>query len=282
MGRRAIFILIIILLLVVSLFFYIQISKSNTQFSITFFNIGQGDAALIKFNNGQKMLVDCGPDRKILSKLGNTLPFYDRTIDYLLITHFDLDHYGGCADVLDRYEIKEIIMNSTKKEFDPYWKHWDEKQRQELATVKIMTEPEQWAIGSSTINFLNPDNLLALDAKDSEGNNASIVFKLTNIEKTFMLVGDMEIPLEHALVQKYCSSTLTNCPILKADILKAGHHGSDSSSSDELLRAVSPKQAVISVGKNSFGHPSLRVMKRLERAGIDILSTEEEGDIVIK
>jgi len=269
-----------VLLLVLALHFYIKISEQNPQFSVTFFNIGQGDSALIKFNNGQKMLVDCGPDRKILAKLGSALPFYDRKIDYLLVTHPDLDHYGGCVDVLNQYAVQEIITNSSTKETDPYWKIWDAKEKQESAEIKIITNTQEWFIGSSTLYFLNPDNSLNLTAKDTEGNNASIVFKLTNAGESFLFTGDMEMPLEEALEQKYCSTTLPACPALKADVLKVGHHGSDSSSGEDFLRYVSPKEAVVSVGKNTFGHPSFRVLKKLQRIGAGILRTDELGDII--
>lgn len=271
--------LFVILIMILVLFFYIKLSRSNPKFSVTFFNIGQGDAALIKFNNGQKMLVDCGPDRKILAKLGAVLPFYDKTIDFLLISHPDADHYGGCADVLDRYDVKKIITNSTKKETDPYWRYFDQKEKQEGAKIKIMTGPEEWVIGSSTLGFLNPDSSLALSAKDAEGNNASIVFRLINDNEKFLFTGDMEVPLEDALEQKYCSSTPRDCPALKADILKVGHHGSDSSTGQKLLSATNPRETIVSVGQNTFGHPSFRVLKKLERAKIKVLRTDEIGDI---
>lgn len=269
-----------VLIIILALFFYIKISGRNPKFSVTFFSIGQGDAALIKFGNGQKMLLDCGPDRKILAKLGSALPFYDKTIDFLLISHPDADHYGGCADVLDRYDVKEIITNSTKKEADPYWRYFDQKEKQEGAIIKIMTGPQVWVIGSSTLEFLNPDSSLALSVKDAEGNNASIVFRLLNNNEKFLFTGDMEIPLENALEQKYCSSTSTDCPALKADILKVGHHGSDSSTGEELLHVISPKEAIVSVGQNTFGHPSFRVLKKLERASVKVWRTDELGDAV--
>lgn len=280
MQRRVQIILVLGLLLVAVLFFYVHFTGQNPKFGVTFFNIGQGDSALIRFNNGQKMLVDCGPDRKILSKLGSSLPFYDRTIDYLLVTHPDADHYGGCVDVLDQYNVREIITNSSRKDDDPYWQLWNKKMLGEGALIKIMTDPEEWEIGSSTLHFLAPDSSLKLDAKDDGGNNASIVFKLDNAGESFLFTGDMEMPLEDALVQKYCSSTLHDCPALQADILKVGHHGSDSSSGEEFLSEVDPKEAVVSVGKNTFGHPSFRVLKKLQRVGAEILRTDELGDII--
>src|SRR3989339_155923 len=125
MNRRMLVILVVVLLVIFGLLIYLQYFVSNIRSSrVVFFNVGQGDAALVDFGNGQKMLIDCGPDRKILSKLGQYLPFYDRTIDYLLISHPDLDHYGGCVDVLRRYDVKNIIENGATKS-DPYFQVWD-------------------------------------------------------------------------------------------------------------------------------------------------------------
>ncbi|MBI2037580.1 MAG: MBL fold metallo-hydrolase [Candidatus Magasanikbacteria bacterium] len=260
--------------------------KQNTQhkFQVTFFDIGQGDAALIQFGNGQKMLVDCGADKKILAKLGRALPFYDRNIDFLLATHPDLDHYGGCVDVLKNYKVKEIIINGHKKEYDAYWRTWDEAVKNEGANIKIINSPEVLIIASSTLEFLSPDSSLDLDVASDDNNNYSIVFRLKNQEKSFLFTGDMEIPLENALMKKYCSPTSSStsvCPALESKVLKVGHHGSDSSSGEDFLRLVSPEKAVISSGKNNkYGHPSLRVLRKAERSGAEILRTDTLGDII--
>lgn len=282
-NKKIIFIFLIVLTLLLSCLFYFYYSQRHPhKFQVTFFDIGQGDSALIQFGNGQKMLVDCGPDRKILAKLGLALPFYDRTIDYVLATHPDLDHYGGCVDVLKNYKVKEIIINGRKKENDPYWRAWDKAVKDEPgATIKIMNNPEEWKIASSTLDFLSPDPVLALDVAEADSNNYSIVFKLKNNETSFLFTGDMEEPLEKALMQKYCSVSSTICPSLQVNVLKVGHHGSGSSSGQEFLKLVNPKTAVVSVGKNNhYGHPSLRVLKKLERVGADILRTDKMGDIV--
>lgn len=291
----------VLLILIVGLFLYSKLNNSQKHFQVTFFNIGQGDAALIQFADGKKMLVDCGPDKKILAKLGMALPFYDRTIDYVLATHPDLDHYGGCVDVLKNYNVKEIIINGHKKEYDPYWRAWDEAIKNEGAIVKIITSAEELIIASSTLQFMSPDSSLPLAVSADDSNNYSIVFKLKNERTSFLFTGDMEEPLEKALEYKYCSTTarvqnieplrqassntvgaqyLVPCPALQANVLKVGHHGSDTASGEEFLNLVNPKTAIISVGKNKYGHPSLRVMKKLERVGTEILRTDEVGDIV--
>ena len=290
--KKTVIIISALVILIIGLFLYTKLDNSQKHFKVTFFSIGQGDAALIQFGNGEKMLVDCGPDKKILAKLGRALPFYDRTIDYVLATHPDLDHYGGCVDVLKNYDVKEIIINGHKKEYDPYWRVWDEAVKNEGAIVKIMDSPEVWHIASSTLEFISPDSSLALKTEADDSNNYSIIFRLSNgparntthsdsgRRTSYLFTADIEEPLEKALVQKYCSPSSTSCPALQSDIFKVGHHGSDTSSGEDFLNRVHPQKAIISVGKNKYGHPSLRVIKKLERAGAEIWRTDMVGDIV--
>ncbi len=279
MLRRVILILIFLWLCLMGMIFYLKFF-SNNDFSVNFLNVGQGDATLIHFDNGIRMLIDCGPDRKILFKLGQYLPFYDRTIDYLLITHYDNDHYGGCVDVLRRYNVKNIIDNGATKPDDRYWAAWNKYRTNERADSIVIDRANSLIIASSTLNFFSPDKKLNLSSKETDSNNSSIVFLLSHHDSRFLFVGDAELPLENALVNQYCAVSST-CPALHADYLKIGHHGSDSSSGDMFLSAVSPSVAVISVGKNTFGHPSLRVLRRLERMGIDVWRTDQKDDIIV-
>ena len=308
--KKPIIIISITVILIAGLFLYTKLNNSQKHFQVTFFNIGQGDAALINFGNGQKMLVDCGPDRTVLSKLGKYLPFYRRDLDYLLVTHPDLDHYGGCVEVLKRYKVKRIIFNGREKTYDKYWQEWDKTMRGENAELEIVNGYSQKNIAGAVLTFFSPDDGLNLDVKNDDNNNYSIVFKLENKGQSYLFTGDMEEPLEKALVYKYCSMTTrvqnfeplrqsqssvvgaqnfvpseqskrpVVCPALQSNILKVGHHGSDSSSGEDFLNLVNPKTAIVSVGKNKYGHPSLRVLKKLERIGVESLRTDEKGDIV--
>lgn len=277
-------------------FFYFRYTQKQLhEFKVTFFDVGQGDATFIQFENGDQMLVDCGADRKVLARLGKTMPFYDRTIDYLMVTHPDLDHYGGCVDVLKRYEVKKIVVNGKTKE-DEYWREWERGAMGEGAEIITMASPTVWIIASTTLEFISPDPGLKFEVKADDSNNYSIAFKLTHGSESFLLTADMEAPLEKALIKKYCSSTAgvetpgagvsrmaSGCSTLRADILKVGHHGSDTSSGEDFISAVRPNQAIISVGKrNTYGHPSRRVLKRFERAGVEILRTDQRGDIVVR
>lgn len=282
MSKRIIYICAFLLIIPIGIFLYIKFDKSNREFSVTFLNVGQGDAALIKFENGEKMLVDCGIDRKILQRLGENMPFYDRVIDYLLVTHPDSDHYGGCSGVLKRYDIKHIITNGEEKNGDQYWSAWKKYAEEENATNQIINKYQELQIGGSILNFIAPSDDMQSDEKLRAGNNNSIVFTLYNNDKKFIFMGDAEAPLEDALMQKYCvTTTPIVCPTLKSDYIKIGHHGSDSSSGELFLDVVGAKEAIISVGKNTFGHPSFRILKKLQRAGAEVLRTDKLGDITL-
>ncbi len=281
-ARNKIIILVSILILLGLIgFFNLKNYFSRYYNSVTFFDVGQGDSALIQFDNGQTMLVDCGVNRKILSKLGSALPFFDRTIDYLLVTHPDGDHYGGCPAVLQRYQVKNIITNGVQKSNDPYWVAWQKYQQLEGANNKIISGRETLLIGSSSLEFLAPDESFGIDIKKSDSNNHSIVFLLKNNLGKFLFTGDMEAPLENAILNKYCLNSLS-CAVLKADYLKVGHHGSDSSSGVDFLQLVEPKYAIVSVGPNKYGHPSLRTLRKLNRVGSTIWRTDQLNDIIVK
>ena len=308
MRRKKLLLQIAILLVVLAgTYIYSKFQEQKPpEFHIITLDIGQGDAHLITFRNGEKMLVDCGPDKKVIERLGSHLSLSDRTIDYLLISHPHLDHYGGCIDVVKRYAVKHIIYNTEGSDKDTYWRTWKTAMGESGAEFIRLEHPDTWHIASTTLEFLTPDPELHISSTDV--NDTSIVFRLHDgpTGKTVLFTGDAEEPVEKALLDRYCVATntpdlpdrtetmpdgarskkasyLTPCPQLQSDILKAGHHGSDSSSSEDFLKAVSPQQVVVSCGvRNKFNHPSLRTVRRLDRLGITILRTDQKGDILIR
>ncbi len=249
---------------------------------IHFLDIGQGDATLIDFPDGQQMLIDCAIDARILEALGRTMEFYDKTIDYLVISHPDLDHYGGCQDVLDRFEVKQIIMTGYGKAENTTWRSLLAKAEAENAERKYITEREIWNIASTTVDFLYPDHDVELNpnipgiATKDESNNTSIIMKVSYGKNSVLLTADMGVDLEQYLLQTYKNE-------LDVDILKVGHHGSAGSTGDSFLKVVTPRDAINSSGVgNSYGHPSRRVLKRLERTSSTIWRTDSMGDILLE
>lgn len=285
--KKVIISILILLLVVLGLLWFIKkdevISNNNknlteniqNKLKITFLDIGQGDATFIEFSDGQQMLVDCAIDGRILEALGRVMDYYDHDIDYLLITHPDSDHYGGCSEVLNRFDVKNIIYNGMKKEYDDFWvSFWASVQDESAKYIEVDHE-DVWEIASTTVHFLYPDQPLALATStwQKESNNGSIVFELNYNGVEVMLTGDAEAELEEYLVATYGEQ-------INTDILKVSHHGSGGASVQEFVDMASPKYATVSAGKNNkFGHPSLRVLKRLERASSTIWRTDLQGDI---
>ncbi len=246
----------------------------------TFLDIGQGDASLITFDTGEQMLVDCGEDATVLEALGRHMGREDRLIDYLVVTHPDTDHYGGCIDVLRRFSVSTIVTNGLRKSEDSLWREFDRVAEEKGSVQKVIQAQESWSIGSSTVFFLYPDHSIAknpripLGTTVAEDNNTSIVMKLVFGASDVLFTGDAEAPLESYLMSKDIDG-------LDVDVLKVGHHGSKNSSQTDFLTRVSPEHAVISVGKkNKYGHPAPRVLKRLERSGATMWRTDLSGDIL--
>ncbi len=285
---KYIFYLVVGCLVVSSIFAYEILPKGDVQgvkeekdigLTITFLDIGQGDATYLEFANGEDMLIDCAIDARILEALGRVMVWNDRVIDYLIITHPDLDHYGGCEEVMKRFDIKHVWYNGLKKEDSAMWRSFWTASQGEGEYVELQGRKEL-VIASTTIEFLYPDHPIVVDSrvpglkKDTGSNDTSIVTKVIYGNTSVLLMADAEEPLEKYLIEKYTSD-------LDVDILKLGHHGSDSSSSEDFLEATSPSDAIVSAGeKNKYGHPSFRVLKRVERASSTVWRTDKQSDIV--
>ncbi|MEK7065218.1 MAG: MBL fold metallo-hydrolase [Patescibacteria group bacterium] len=257
-------------------------SHDSNALRVTFLDVGQGDASLIDFTNGEQMLVDCSSDSRILSALGRVMKFYDNQIDYLLVSHPDLDHYGGCEDVLRRFDVKHIITNGFDKDYDSAWRSFKQAIVDEKAEWVIIDSERELLVSNSVIQFLYPDHSLASDAsvpdsgKAVESNYTSIIFELVYKNKKVLFVGDAGEEEEDYIVKKYGTE-------LDVDVIKVGHHGSYHSSSDAFLKLVTPQIAVISVGAgNSYGHPSHRTMRRLENIGSTVYRTDIDKDVGVE
>ena len=259
--------------------------QGESKIKIAFLDIGQGDASLLEWPDGTQMLVDCAIDDRILEALGRVMSPFDHTIDYLVVSHPDLDHYGGCVDVMKRFEVKYIVYTGYKKNTIQYFPVFLQTIQDEVknGAEYIEIDHEQtWNINSSTLHFLYPDlpisthPLLSKVKKTDASNNTSILMILQYGEKKIMFTGDTEFEEENYLMSKYSTSTLD------VDLLKVGHHGSAGSSSDAFLKILSPEYATISSGKeNRYGHPTLRTLHRLERANTQIWRSDQKGDILV-
>ncbi len=235
------------------------------------FDVGQGDGILIEAANGNKVLVDGGPDGRILAKLGSTLPFWDREIDLVILTHPHADHLDGLVEVLKRYKIGAVLESGVNHSI-PEYSQWHEMLEEKGVKVYAARAGERINLSEETyLDILSPfGSFIGQSPKNIH--DAVVVTRLSYASTTALLMGDAERVLEHKI--------LVATPDVRADILKIGHHGSKTSTSDELLKAARPTWAIISVGqKNRFGHPTQGVLDRLASFGIKTLRTDQDGDV---
>jgi len=246
-------------------------SLENGKTKVVFFDVGQGNSVFIEAPNGNQVLADGGPGSQVLNKLGEQMPFFDREIDVVILTHPDADHLNGLIEVLKNYQVNEVIdtcIEDSGKGYAEWKKIIEEKKIHHLCAqagqkIKLADGVE--------LDILFP--FVSLEGvKFTNTNDSSIVMEFVSNNSKIMLTGDAEVKTEYQLV----NSSLN----LKSQILQVGHHGSKSSTSQEFLAAVNPEIAVIQVGAdNRYGHPVQEILDRLKSVSNKIFRTDEDGDI---
>ncbi|MEK7653253.1 MAG: MBL fold metallo-hydrolase [Patescibacteria group bacterium] len=279
---KIIFIVILFSCFLVFLIFYnsrqpqvLSDTASNPQpeLKIYFFDVGQGDSELIRTAKGDDILVDGGPDNSVLEKLGKYLPLTDNDLELVILTHPHADHVTGLVEVLKRYRVEKVMMTGASHTAGDYIEFLNLIKEKNIP-VEIVDGQKQIALdASTTIEILWP--LENIEGRRFDNlNNSSIVFRLSYVSSTALFMGDFEQE------EKLASSSPE---LVKADLLKVGHHGSSNGNSQEFLAVVQPQYAVIEVGAdNSYGLPSFRAIYYLEEMGVKIFRTDRNGDIVFE
>jgi len=263
-------------------------------------DVGQGDAILL-MQDFTQILVDAGLDEgNILQCLRENMPFWDRQIEWIAPTHFDADHIGGYSGVLERFSVVNMLLPEGDKQtadFDRFEQAVAQEQKSGSATVfpemgMQVSVHSDWDL--RVLYAPSPQKSLQIDKKlrsteeqlwdennafmpkKLDSNNRSVVLSLRFHQVSLLLMGDLEKEVEQALVDRGL--------VGHHDLLKVGHHGSKSSSSEVFLQKVRPEVALVSVGKNNrYGHPTADVLRRLRANGVkQILRTDELGSIVLK
>ena len=247
----------------------VEIRKNLT---VDFFDVGQGDSELIRTPQGQDILIDGGPDNKVMQKLGAALPLLDRDIELMILSHPHSDHVTGLNEVIRSYDVKKIMMTGfaySSAEYREFLNLIKEKN----IPVEIVNQVENVALEPDLdLRILFPDTSL-VHANINNPNNTSIAAKLTYVSTSYLFTGDFENE------EIFLRQTSTR-ELLHSTVLKVGHHGSGNANDLEYLKAVNPVYAVISVGaKNSYGLPSYRVIHDLEKLGAKVWRTDLDGDI---
>jgi len=264
------FTLITFLLISAFVWFGSTSTTGTNLLTVSFLDVGQGDAIHIVTPDGYEVLIDGGATSAVLRELANGRSFFDREIDLVIATHPDADHVGGLVDVLERYQVANVLTTNVNHD-TPAAGAFEEAVLAESGAVIVFAEAGQEILlgASTTMTILSPRG----DTSNWQSNNASIIAKLSYGEIDFMLTGDAPSGIEDYLVSVYGE-------FLESEVLKLGHHGSKTSTSELFLRAVSPEVTVVSAGKdNRYGHPSSAVVERVSEYGAGIVSTAEGGTI---
>lgn len=249
---------------------FITLSHTN-KLLVYFLDVGQGDSALIKFPSGEKLLIDTGKDSKVLRELDKVLPWYDKKIDYVLLSHGDIDHVGAMIDLFNRYKIKRILVNDffgeieIEKEILKYAQIEGSK-IEKLKTNDIITFGIEI---NNNLKIIHPESN-CLDVYKNE-NDCSLVALITYGENTFLFTGDIGKEVEKNILNQIKN------PI---SVLKVAHHGSRFSTDQEFIQKIKPQYSIVSVGENSYGHPHQDVIAILNSASSTIFSTKEADTIV--
>jgi competence protein ComEC len=256
-------------LIIVSFF----ISPSSDNLEISFLAVGQGDGIFIQFPDGKNMLIDTGPPgsdgRNIEYSIISYLNYLGISrLDYLMISHFDADHAGGLPHLLQRKKVKNIMIPPFHKKTSLHNK-LAEALSKNNSRLHFLTAGISFKIADCSFKILNPEP----DVINEDRNENSIVFLLRYKKRKFLFTGDLSKKGETRIVKDY--------NLTKIDILKAGHHGSKTSSGKLLLDTVRPELAVISVGRNNFGHPAKEVINRFKDKSIRYLRTDQCGMIKV-
>lgn len=246
-------------------------TEAAGEMEVTFLDVGQGDCTIIR-TEGHAMMVDTGDNRT-----GDEVAAYLQeqgisSLDYLILTHPDADHIGGGDNVLESVEVKQVLMPDVVNDTKTYGEVIQDIELYNVDTVSPVPG-ETYSLGDAEFIILSPEP----DAVNGEyARGISIGIKLIHGENSFVMCGDAEEEAEKEMVERFGGE-------LECDVLKCGHHGSSTSTTDLFLEKTNPTWAVISCGKdNSYGHPHAEVIAKLEADDIQIYRTDLLGTITAR
>lgn len=254
-----------------SLFSQLSLLPSGTL-RIHVFDVGQGDAILLTSPSGKHILVDGGPDLSLIEHLGKTLPFFDRTIDLLVITHPNTDHFSAIPLLLQHYHVRAALLSPIPSSLPIY-----------NNILQILLQKKIPILAPSPDTDIRFSDGVLLDTLwppktthkkwQKNANNSSVVLQAIYGNQSILLTGDIEEKAEMAIIASGTD--------LRTTLLKVAHHGSKTSTSTGFLLASTPQGALVSVGKNNrYQHPHPSIIARLLHFDIAVTTTAENGTIV--
>jgi competence protein ComEC len=266
--KKSFFILLSLLILNILVFPFVVLLSFEAYLEVSFFDVGQGDSIFIEAPGGYQVLIDGGPNySKVLDELSREMPFNDKEIDLMILSHPESDHMTGLLSVLENYKVDNILWAGIEKDGVKF-EAWKRMITEEGANIYYANLGDKIIMGDAIIEIINPKELLKGETF-KESNNTAVVSKLEYKDSSFLFTGDISSKIEEELVD------------IDVDILKVAHHGSKYSTSEDFLKKVSPLVSVIQVGNNSYGHPTEEVLTRLNNFDIKVLRNDINGDIKI-
>ncbi len=230
---------------------------------VSYLDIGQGDSILLSVKD-YNILIDGGPDNSLLYQLGESLLWFEKRIDYLIISHYHADHYTGFIELLNKYEIGEILVTNHQPD-NKLYNIWLEKLKEYNYKVRVVEEGERFIIADN-IYF----DIILAHSNYEDYNDNSLVLKFNYYDLKLLFTGDLTSLLEKTILEKD----------LESQVLKVGHHGSKWSSSLEFLKVVKPEICLIQSGLyNKFQHPHLETINRLKEINCTIYNTQNTGTV---
>ncbi len=242
------------------------LGTSHRDLEVYFFPVGQGDSELVMLPGGARVLIDGGPPNgRLLAELATVLPPFDRTIDLVVLSNPETDHFGGLMEVLRRYRVGALVMSGRRDDTSSY-AAFEQVVVESKVPVVALGRGDRIRIGESMVTVLSPTpELFAGKAV----NDASLVLELESRGARLLFTGDIGPKAERVVAES----------VPFADILKVAHHGSKFSSTASFLSAVRPKLAVIGVGRNAYGHPTPETLGRLTEGGAHVFRTDRDGTV---
>lgn len=246
-------------------------ADSPSRDKIYFLNVGQGDSEYIKLRDGQDILIDGGPDQKVLEELGKVMDFNDRRIDLVVLTHPHADHLTGLIDVANRYEIGQVWESGVVYPSSVYNK-WQDILKQKNIPDDFVFFGQEKSFNNGATKFkviypLSTEKNLTIDNL----NDSSVVTQLDDGKFSSLFLGDSEKTAQIKYLEKLQQIT----------VLKVGHHGSQNGTLEDLLKIARPAIAVIEVGKNTYGHPAASTLNLLKQYAVQIFRTDQNGTVEI-
>ena len=254
--------------------------SSSRPARLVMLDVGQGDSLLLDWPCYHlQILIDGGPGRKVLPELGSILPFYDRKIELLVLTHPHQDHLEGLITIQERYIVHEVLLPSLPQISSPelYKILWNDATRNTIP-ISILKRGQKIALKEGNVEITELELLTPFfdygSSKIFDLNDQSVALKM-NYPRKILFMGDNSQKTEKLLFTKESHN-------LQAEILKIGHHGSRFSTSNEFLNTIKPQTALISVGENNFyGHPAKETIRKLKDKNINFFRTDVDSRVEI-